>query len=95
VRREAEQKARAAQFRQVSLLDEDNQAAVVRMHVSLASESDPEFALGDSVLEPPEPNPPTTREPKPLVSELQALRDASDMAARVFDTQLVIVQRAD
>jgi len=46
-------------------------------------------------LETPEPTPPVSREPKPLEPELQALRNASDIAARVFDTQLIIVQPAE
>lgn len=44
------------------------------------------------LLEAPEPNPPGTREPKPVGPEFRALRKASDIAARVFDTQLIIVQ---
>lgn len=43
-------------------------------------------------IEKPEAIPPTTREPKPLQPELLALREASDIAARVFDAQLIIVQ---
>jgi hypothetical protein len=43
-------------------------------------------------LETPESTPPATREPKPLGPEMLALREASDMAARVFDAQLIIVQ---
>jgi hypothetical protein len=43
-------------------------------------------------LEAPETTPPVTREPKPLQPELLALREASDLAARVFDAQLIIVQ---
>jgi hypothetical protein len=48
-----------------------------------------------SKLESPEPLPPATRDPKPLEPELLALREASDIAARVFDAQLIIVQPAD
>jgi len=46
-------------------------------------------------LEAPEPTPPAMREPKPLSPDRLALREASDIAARVFDAQLVIVQPAD
>ncbi len=40
----------------------------------------------------PEPDPPQLRDPKPLPPELNSLRKASDIAARVFDAQLIIVQ---
>jgi hypothetical protein len=46
-------------------------------------------------LEAPEPTPPATREAKSLEPELLALRTASDIAARVFDAQLVITQLAN
>lgn len=46
-------------------------------------------------LEAPEATPPATREPKSLRPELLALREASDLAARVFDAQLIIVQPAE
>jgi hypothetical protein len=46
-------------------------------------------------LEAPEPAPPAMREPRPLSPETSALREAADIAARVFDAQLVIVQPAD
>ena len=43
----------------------------------------------------PEPTPPDIRRPKAISEELRMLREASDVAARVFDTQLVIVQSAE
>lgn len=43
-------------------------------------------------LEAPEPTPPAMREPQPLSPERLALREAADIAARVFDAQLIIVQ---
>lgn len=53
------------------------------------------FAEDRRRLEAPEPTPPAMREPRPLPPEAAALREASDMAARVFDAQLVIVQPAE
>ncbi len=40
----------------------------------------------------PEPEPPMSREPKPLGSEAAVLRQVADIAAHVFETQLIIVQ---
>jgi hypothetical protein len=40
----------------------------------------------------PEPEPPVSREPKPLGSEAAALRQVADIAAHVFEAQLIIVQ---
>lgn len=48
--------------------------------------------LKDQIGQEPEPNPPATRDAKSLDPELQLLREASDIAARVFDAQLIIVQ---
>lgn len=43
-------------------------------------------------LEVPEPAPPMTRASKALEQEYHTLREASDIAARIFDAQLVVVQ---
>ncbi len=40
----------------------------------------------------PEPEPPMSREPTPLGSEAAVLRQVADIAAHVFETQLIIVQ---
>ncbi|MDB6453908.1 hypothetical protein [Falsirhodobacter sp. 20TX0035] len=40
----------------------------------------------------PEPDPPASREPKPLRSEAAILREAADIAAHVFEAQMIIVQ---
>ncbi|MCB5412020.1 hypothetical protein [Pseudogemmobacter faecipullorum] len=43
-------------------------------------------------LSSPEPDPPASREPKPLVREAAMLRQAADIAAHVFEAQMIIVQ---
>lgn len=43
-------------------------------------------------VSPPEPEPPVSREPKPLDSEAAILRQAADIATHVFETQMIIVQ---
>lgn len=40
----------------------------------------------------PEPDPPASREPKPLGSEAAILRLAADIATHVFEAQMIIVQ---
>lgn len=40
----------------------------------------------------PEPDPPASREPKPLGSEAAILRQAADIATHVFEAQMIIVQ---
>ena len=50
-------------------------------------------ALEEQILSiPPESEPVETRDPKQLDGESSVLRKASDIAARVFDAQLIIVQ---
>ena len=43
-------------------------------------------------VSPSEPDPPASREPKPLRSEATILRKAADIAAHVFEAQMIIVQ---
>ena len=43
-------------------------------------------------VSPPEPEPPVSREPKPIDSEAAILRQAADIATHVFETQMIIVQ---
>ena len=40
----------------------------------------------------PEPDPPASREPKPLDSKAAILRQAADIATHVFEVQMIIVQ---
>lgn len=49
----------------------------------------------DLSLTPHQPDPVAARTPRPLTPELRLLRETADAAARVFDSQLVIVQPSE
>lgn len=55
----------------------------------------PSIGGEDVALEAPEPDPVALRAPADLGPEKRMLRDAADRAARIFESQLVIVQPSD
>ncbi|WP_226783296.1 hypothetical protein [Oceaniglobus trochenteri] len=92
--REAERRGREkAQLRRSSRTP---QAASLsdREDVSVVETSDRRFIFEDEPVaaSAPEPAPPVSREPIPLDGEAATLRHAADIAAQVFETQMVIVQ---
>ncbi|MEO0369489.1 MAG: hypothetical protein AAF197_12030, partial [Pseudomonadota bacterium] len=58
--------------------------------VLIADESDEQ-----GTARPVDPEPLASRDPKPLDEHSSILREAADIAARVFDAQLIIAQPAD
>lgn len=83
---EAERRGREkAELRRSSSAPQDAPAVETLARRSI-TEGDPRE------VSPPEPEPPVSREPKPLDSEATILRQAADIATHVFETQMIIVQ---
>ena len=84
--REAERRGRQkAELRRSSRAPEDA-PAVETVARRFIVEGEPD------AVSPPEPEPPVSREPKPLDSEAATLRQAADIATHVFETQMIIIQ---